>query len=110
MYKKSQTDFAKDISVTRSAVCKMESGENSPSDQTISLISRTFSINEHWIRTGEGEMKMKLSRNKEIADFADNLMFEVDDSFKKRFIIALSKLSEKDWETIEKIADALKEE
>lgn len=48
----SQTEFAKRLLVSRSAICKMESGENSPSDQTINLICREFNINEDWLRNG----------------------------------------------------------
>lgn len=34
----------------------LESGKNNPSEQTILSICREFSVNEHWLRTGEGEM------------------------------------------------------
>ena len=34
----------------------MESGKNNPSVQTVALICREFGVNEHWLRTGEGEM------------------------------------------------------
>ena len=40
MHGLNQTDFAKRLSISRSAVCKIESGENSPSDQTINLICK----------------------------------------------------------------------
>ena len=52
MHGLNQTDFAKRLSISRSAVCKIESGENSPSDQTINLICKEFDINEEWLRTG----------------------------------------------------------
>ena len=41
----SQTDFAQKLSISRSAVCKMESGENYPSEQTIKLMCGEFSVN-----------------------------------------------------------------
>ena len=106
----SQTDFAKKLLVSRSAVCKMESGENSPSDQTIALICKEFNVNEEWLRTGKGEMLKKRTRNQELAAFANDVMEDVDDSFKQRFILALSKLDESEWKTIEKIADELSKE
>ena len=53
--KMSQNDFAKKLSVSRSAICKIESGENFPSEQTIRLICSEFNINEKWLREGIGE-------------------------------------------------------
>ncbi len=37
-------------------------------------------------------------------------MEELDESFKKRFLLALSKLDERDWETIEKLTRELSKE
>lgn len=50
----SQEAFGKQIKIQRSSVSKIETGENSPSDQTISLICKEFNVNEDWLRTGEG--------------------------------------------------------
>lgn len=50
----SQEAFGKQIKIGRSSVSKLESGENNPSDQTISLICKEFNVNEEWLRTGEG--------------------------------------------------------
>ena len=50
----SQEAFGKQIKIGRSSVSKLESGENNPSDQTISLICKEFNVNEDWLRTGEG--------------------------------------------------------
>ncbi len=106
----SQTKFAEELLISRSAVCKMESGENEPSAQTVGLICSKFHISEEWLRTGSGEMRKKRTRNQELAAFANDIMEDVDDSFKKRFVLALSKLNESDWETLKKIADELSKE
>lgn len=50
----SQEAFGKQIKIQRSSVSKIETGENSPSDQTISLICKEFNVNEEWLRTGKG--------------------------------------------------------
>lgn len=50
----SQEAFGKRIKIRRSSVSKIETGENSPSDQTISLICKEFNVNEEWLRTGKG--------------------------------------------------------
>lgn len=106
----SQSKFAEKLSISRSAVCKMESGENSPSEQTIRLICAEFGVNEDWLRNGNGDMYPKRTRNQEISDFINGVMESVDDDFRKRFILALMKLDENQWDLLESIADNLKKE
>ena len=102
-----QTDFAKRISVSRSAVCKMESGENSPSEQTIKLICREFSVNENWLRNGVGEMFLKRTKHDEISEMLGKIQRDNENHFKKRFVTALSKLDDKDWDSLEKLVDEI---
>lgn len=108
--KLTQQEFADRLGVKQNTVASYEMGRIGISDAVVTSICREFSVSDVWLRTGQGEMRKSLTRNQEISAFANELMEEVDDTFKKRLIIALSKLNEKDWETIEKIADALKEE
>lgn len=108
--KLSQTEFAKKISVSRSAVCKMESGENSPSEQTIKLMCKEFGVNEDWLRTGQGDMFKPRTKNEELLSFVNDVMELEDDSFKKKLVNALAKLDTKDWECLENIASKLSEE
>lgn len=51
-----QEDFGKAIGVQRAAVNKWEKGINGVADSMILSICREFGVNEHWLRTGEGEM------------------------------------------------------
>lgn len=104
---KSQTDFAKSISVSRSAVCKMESGENYPSEQTIHLICNEYNVNETWLRTGKGEMFLSKSHEEEIAELTHKLLIEEESSFKNRLISALSKLTDEQWDMLEQIIDTI---
>lgn len=52
-----QESFGKKIGMTKSAISKIEVGENSLTDKNIKLICKVFAINEKWLRTGEGEMR-----------------------------------------------------
>lgn len=106
-YGLSMEKFGEKIGLKKSSVSQIESGVNNPSESVIRLICREFRVNENWLRTGEGATYIKRTRNQEIMDFANDVMEEVDASFKKRFVIALSKLDESDWNTIKKIADEL---
>jgi transcriptional regulator with XRE-family HTH domain len=54
--KLNQTEFAKKLGVTFSAVSLMELGKTNLTDQNINLICLTFHIREEWLREGKGEM------------------------------------------------------
>lgn len=106
-----QGDFAKKLSTTQGHISDIENGRKNLSDRTIKLIcledwnGRT--VNEDWLRTGEGEMFIKMTRDEEIAAFIGKALHSEEDSFKKRLISALSALNESDWETLEKLALSL---
>lgn len=105
--KMNQTDFAKRISVSRSAICKMESGENSPSEQTIKLICTEFHVNEEWLRTGSGEPYKDSTRDEQIAAAIASIQSEGDETFKYRLISALTQLNESDWEVLSRLIDSI---
>lgn len=56
-----QDAFGKRIGIGKTSVSKIETGENSPSDQTIMLICKEFNVNERYLRNGIGEMYQTLS-------------------------------------------------
>lgn len=97
-----QQEFADRIGIARGNVGAYEVGKNAPSDAVISLICREFSVNEEWLRTGQGEMFVQRTRNQIITDFAGDLITEPE-SFKTRLIEGLAKLDTADWEDIERI-------
>lgn len=49
-------EFGARIGLSKAAISLIESGRNGARDQTIFAICREFGVNEHWLRTGEGEM------------------------------------------------------
>ena len=104
---KSQTDFAKELSVSRSAICKMESGENYPSEQTIKLICSEFNVNEEWLRTGNGEMFIPVSKSDLIADMMSDVLKCDEDAFKRRLISALARLDDDGWNNLERLIDMI---
>ena len=48
-------------------------------------------------------MLIQLSKDEEIAAFVGQALSTESDTFKKRFIVMLSKLDESDWEVLEKM-------
>ena len=106
----SQDEFGKRLGLTRGAITNIELNKTEPKPLLIDLICREFGVNEEWLRTGEGEMFIPLTRNQVITDFAADLIREEDVDFKKRLIEALAKLDEKEWEFLEELAKKLAKE
>ena len=52
----SQTEFAKQMGLTRGVISNVEGGVVEPKDYVIELICKTFKVNRAWLETGEGEM------------------------------------------------------
>ena len=48
--------FGERLGVTKTAISLIESGKNNVTDVNIKAICREFNVDEHWLRTGEGEM------------------------------------------------------
>ncbi len=73
------------------------------------LICQEFDINEEWLRTGQGAIKVELSKEDYIVDFVSRILKAKDDSFKKRYISMLSRLDESGWEALERVATAVQQ-
>lgn len=105
-----KTKFAEDLHVSSAFVSMLCSGKSLPSDRTIAGICRKYNVSEAWLRTGEGEMKQKLTRNQEIAEFMGVVMHDPDDSPRKRFVSIISKLSVDEWQLLAEIAKKMAED
>lgn len=101
--------FGGKLGVGKTAISKIERGENSVTDHMRLSICREFNVSEEWLRTGEGEMFVKLSRNEEIAGFIGDVLSGKPD-FRTRFISVLSTLTVEQWKLLEDMALKLAEE
>lgn len=106
---KTQEDFAEKIGIGKSSVSLLESGRNNPSEQTIRAICKEFGVNENWLRNGEGEMFRTLNREDELS-YMMSKMLKCEPSFKHRLISVLLRMSEGEWEMLERKAIELVEE
>lgn len=104
-----KTTFADRINVSQAFVSQLCAGTSQPSDRTIADICREFNVNEDWLRTGEGDMFLKRSRDEELAAFFGDITSGEPD-FRRRLVTALSRLSLDEWQMLEKVADRLLEE
>ncbi len=102
-----KTAFAERLNVSQAFISQLCSGVKKPSDRTIYDICREFDVNEEWLRYGTGEVFAEKTMDQELTEFAADLMTDEEDSFRRRLIRALSKLSVEQWEVLEQIAKDL---
>lgn len=101
--------FGEKLGVSESVIVNIEYDRLKRPDQKESLyklICKEFNVSEEWLRTGNGEMFIPLTRDQLITEFAADLIME-DNTFKKRLVEALAKLDENEWEVLEKLAESL---
>lgn len=96
----SQEAFGNELGITKSSVSLLESGKNSPSEQTIKLICSAFKVNEDWLRTGAGgdenmfvpaDMQYYINTGRLAAD---------GNEFKKMYINMMANLPDEYWNYI----------
>ena len=100
----SQAAFGSPFGANRDMINNVENGRAAVSDIMVASICRTYDVNERWLRTGEGEMFIQISRDQEIMDFVADTMQDDKDNFRRRFLLALSRLPEERWADIEDFA------
>lgn len=103
---KSQEEWGKSIGISRSGVSEIESGRRNVTEKHLKLLEvyQEKPINVEWLRTGEGEPFLEITRNEAITDFMSDILNE-DNTFKNRLIAALAKLDESQWKVLEQIAE-----
>lgn len=105
-----KTEFAKRINVSQQHVSRMTLDGN-PSERTIRDIADKFQINENWLRTGKGPMKIQKTREEELTQFFGQILNE-DIPNRREIIMALSRMPPEWWKAtadmILSAADAIK--
>lgn len=105
-----QQEFADHLHIKRGAVANYEVGRNEPIDAVIGLICREFSVNETWLRTGEGEMFLKRSTEDEIAAFMGDILKDEEPNFRRQFIAALARMDDSGWDALGKFISDFNEQ
>ena len=95
--------FGEKIGLKRNSLSQIETGKNNLSEQNILAICREFNVNEEWLRYGTGEMFKDMTLDEEIISFIGEIQWDTSDTFKKRFISAIAKLNDEEWNVLEKI-------
>ena len=81
----SQELFGKRLGLTGATISRLESGDRQPTEAIILSMCREYDVNEDWLRTGEGKMRLKESA--EDAERMVNLMRGMSENKKKLFRI-----------------------
>lgn len=97
-----QQAFADRISFSRSALAKIESGENTPSPQTVQLICQQFGVRKDWLLYGTGPMKPPAAEDDAIIDE----VLAGDDDFVKAVIRGIAK-TPGGWEKMRDVFNAI---
>lgn len=104
-----QTEFGQRIGAKQTTIASYETGRREPINSVIKSICREFHVNETWLRTGEGEMFIPMSRTDEIYAFIGKNL-DGSDNFKHRLMWALSRLDEDGWKVLEKLVADMSED
>lgn len=102
-----QTDFGARIGVKQGTVAAYESGARVPLDSVVVSICREFGVSESWLRCGEGEMFLQLSREEEITKFCMSIIRDPDSEFQRQFVSVLARLEPPQWQLLSDMADKL---
>lgn len=105
--KLTQKDFSDRLGIQRNAIANCESGRAELSGAVISLICRTYNVNEAWLRTGKGEMFATRTRDEEIAAYFGRLMGGKCSAIENAIISLMARATPEDWELIEGYAREL---
>lgn len=98
-----QADFGASLGVSRATIASIESGRQAINDTFIRLLCLKFDVDENWLRTGQGEMYVNISRDDEIITAVSEI-FDGEDQFKKDLISVLVKLPEEHWSVLAEFA------
>lgn len=104
----SQAEFGKNIGVSRDVINNLDRSESAvePKPLMIEHICSVYNVNPDWLMHGDGEMFLAKTVEDELQEFLANVVTDDDESIRKRFVLALSKLDGDDWKTVEKFLDA----
>lgn len=101
-----KTAFAERLKVSQQHISRLAK-DGTPSDRTIVDICREFGVSEHWLRTGDGEMFVRLSREEEITKFLMTVIRDPDSEFQRQLLATMAKLEPAQWKLMEQMLDNL---
>ena len=105
----SQDEFGKKLGLTRGAITNIELNKVDVKPNFADLLCSIFNVNGLWLRTGEGEMFLELSRADEIAAYVGRVLKDESAFYQQKLLLFLSRLSPEMLAELEKVADEILE-
>ena len=101
-----QTEFAKEIAVSTTSVCQLETGRYNISRTTKHILCTRFHINPDWLETGEGDM---YGTSNTAESIVPDLVSILNDNQKllKAIKTAIEVFSVDDWKKLNAFVEAL---
>ena len=104
-----KTEFAKRLNLSQPYVSELCSGKKLPSDRTIADICREFNIDENWLRTGEGEMRIQLTENAQFDLVCQELKFSGKHEVIKQILMVYWDLPDDKKDIVDKLVEDIAE-
>lgn len=73
----------------------------------ILAICREYGVREEWLREGTGDIFIKKSAEDELNELARKVMSDTPDSFRRRFVSMLAKLTDEQWKLLSDMEDMM---
>ena len=90
----SQEEFGKKIGIkSRAHISALENGSRNITDRIISDICDKYNVNIDWLKSGNGDMFVKLLPEDELSAYLGEIL-SGDDEYIKKYIISYMKLKE----------------
>lgn len=105
-----QAEFGSKIGLKPTAIGQMENGLRSVTERSVILLCEKYNVNEHWLRTGEGEMFQELLPEDEIAAAVSNILEDIGCenaiyTLVKEFLLKYERLDQNSKNVIDKYVD-----
>lgn len=94
--------FGEKLGVGKTAISKIEKGENNLTEQMTKSICREFNVNYMWLTTGDGEMLVE--NDDDIIERIDRIMLG-ENEFHKNLFKTFARLDESELLALERIID-----
>lgn len=105
--KMSMEAFGKKIGLSKAGISSFEAGKNGISEMAILAICREYGVREEWLRDGTGDIFVQKSAEEELNTLADKIMTDTPESFRRRFVSMLAKLTDEQWKVLSDMEDML---
>lgn len=99
-----KSEFAKRLNLSQAFISQLCSGAAKPSDRTIIDICEKYSINEAWLRSGEGDMIAQCTHTQKLNRFFADVLSSAPDA-RSAFVAALDDLPEEFWPMVADLAE-----